>query len=151
MSLMQSLAKITERPKKRVGRGIGSGKGGHTVGRGQKGQLSRTGTKVPHWFEGGQLPLVKRLPMWRGKGKFNVVRPVAQVTLTDLEKMTATVITLDTLKLEKVIDHRFKKAKVIKTGTIARKVTIEGISLTAGAREAIEKVGGSVTTTPTTK
>jgi large subunit ribosomal protein L15 len=67
MSILSSLTKITTRSKKRLGRGYGSGKGGHTSSRGQKGQKSRVGSKVPLWFEGGALPLSKRIPMWRVK------------------------------------------------------------------------------------
>jgi large subunit ribosomal protein L15 len=144
MSLLNKLTSLAGRSRKRVGRGFGSGKGGHTSSRGQKGQRSRTGAKVPLWFEGGQLPLIKRLPMWRGKGKFSVVRPTAEITLSDLEKMKAEIITLDTLKVEKVIERRFKKAKVIGTGSLTRKVTIKEIGVTAGARTAIEKAGGQV-------
>lgn len=144
MSLLNTLTSLTKKSHKRVGRGYGSGKGGHTASRGQKGQGSRTGANVPLWFEGGQLPLIKRLPMWRGKGKFTSVRPVAEVTLTDLEKMNSESITLDTLKVEKVIDRAFKKAKVINTGSLTRKVTVKEIGVSAGARQAIEKAGGTV-------
>lgn len=145
MSLLNQLAKITTKKAKRIGRGYGSGVGGHTVGRGQKGQKSRVGAKTPLWFEGGQLPLVKRLPMMRGKGRFNVLNPAAEVTLSNLNKMQATIITLDTLKLEKVIDRRFSKAKVIATGTLDRKITLQGIPVSAKAREAIVAAGGEVT------
>lgn len=144
MSLLNTLISITSKKSKRVGRGFGSGKGGHTSGRGNKGQLERTGGKVPLWFEGGQLPLIKRMPMWRGKGKFKVVRPTAEVTLGDLEKMKATTITLDTLKLEKVIDSRFKKAKIILKGEINRVIEIDGLPVSKGAQAAIEKAGGTV-------
>lgn len=144
MSLLHKLTSITHGSKKRVGRGPGSGKGAHTVGRGMKGQKSRNGGTIPIWFEGGQLPLVKRLPMQRGKGRFNVVKPVAEITLTDLNNMQAETVTLDTLKLEKVIDKRFSKAKIIKSGSISRKVTISGVPVTAGAVKAIEKAGGKV-------
>lgn len=144
MSLLSSLTKLTARSAKRVGRGVGSGKGGHTAGRGTKGQRSRTGSTAPLWFEGGQLPLTKRLPMQRGKGRFKVVRPAAEVTLSELNNMQAETITLDTLKLEKVIDRRFAKAKVINTGTVTKKITLEGVVATAGARQAIEAAGGTV-------
>lgn len=143
MSLIQKLTSITTKSSKRVGRGGGSGKGFHTASRGVKGQKSRTGGGAALWFEGGQLPLIKRMPMWRGKGRFNVVRPTAEITLTDLENMKADVVTLDALKLEKVIDPRFKKAKVVNTGEITRKITVE-VPVTAGAAKAIEKAGGSV-------
>ncbi len=144
MSLLSELLKTTTRAQKRLGRGYGSGKGGHTSGRGQKGYKSRQGSKVPLWFEGGQLPLIKRLPMLRGKGRFNVVRPTAEVTLSEIENMSAEVITLDTLKLEKVIDVRFKKAKIIATGALTRKVSVQGVLVTVAAKDAIEKTGGSI-------
>ena len=142
MSLLNSLTSIVSRSSKRVGRGYGSGKGGHTSGRGMKGQRSRVGSKIPLWFEGGQLPLTKRLPMLRGKGRFNVLVPTAEVTLADIEKMDAKVINLETLKIEKVINARFKKAKLVKTGKLTRSVTVE-IPVSAAAKKAIESAGGS--------
>lgn len=144
MSLLNQLIRITERSKKRVGRGGGSGKGFHTAGRGQKGQNSRNGGKRPLWFEGGQLPLIKRLPMQRGKGRFNVLHPTAEISLADLNKMTAVEITFDTLVLEKIIDPRYKKAKVIANGELTRKVTLKGVPASKGAKQAIEQAGGSV-------
>ena len=144
MSLLNTLTKTTTTAQKRVGRGYGSGKGGHTSSRGQKGQKSRGGSKIPLWFEGGQLPLIKRLPMLRGKGKLTVVRPTAQVTLTELEKMDSSVITLDTLKIEKVIATAFKKAKIIASGSIHKKITVSGVLVTEGARQAITAAGGTI-------
>ncbi|MBD3279089.1 MAG: 50S ribosomal protein L15 [Candidatus Pacebacteria bacterium] len=144
MSLLNQLTKIVTKSKKRVGRGYGSGKGGHTSGRGMKGQLSREGGKFGLWFEGGQLPMVKRMPMWRGKGRLKVINPTAEVTLTDLEKIDAQEITLDTLKLHKVIDKRFRKAKIIKKGQLTKKLTIKGLPVSQGARAVIEKLGGQV-------
>jgi large subunit ribosomal protein L15 len=144
MSLLNKLKPTADTKKKRVGRGYGSGKGGHTSSKGMKGQNSRRGGGVPVWFEGGQLPLIKRLPMLRGKGKLKVVRPVAGITLSDLQNMTATEVTLDTLKLEKIIDRRFAKAKVIATGSLDKAVTVKGLAVTAKAREVIEARGGSV-------
>lgn len=144
MSILRNLTSITSKKAKRVGRGYGSGKGGHTAGRGQKGQGSRTGFKNPVWFEGGQLPLSKRMPMIRGKGRLNVVNPTAQISLTELSKVKASTVSLETLKLEKVIDSKFKKAKIINTGKLTKKVSIKGLACSAGAKEAIEKAGGSV-------
>jgi len=144
MSILSNLSKIKTKKSKRVGRGYSSGKGGHTAGRGQKGQGSRTGFSNPVWFEGGQLPIIKRMPMMRGKGKLNVVNPTVQISLTELDKMKAKEISLETLKIEKIIDPRFKKAKIINTGKITRKVTIKGLRVTSGAKKAIEKAGGSV-------
>lgn len=144
MSILSTLKKITETSKKRVGRGYGSGKGGHTSSRGQKGQKSRGGAKIPLWFEGGQLPLIKRLPMLRGKGRLEVVRPAAEINLSEIQKMKADVITLDALKLEKLIDVKFKKAKIVASGEISRKVTIKGVKVSESAKAAIEKVGGTI-------
>lgn len=144
MSLLTALPKLVDRKAKRVGRGIGSGKGGHTAGRGTKGQLSRNGGKAALWFEGGQLPLIKRMPMWRGKGRFNIVRPTAEISLTELNHLPAGVVTLDTLKLENVIDGRFKKAKIVATGDVTKKFTIQGIRTSAAAKKAIESAGGVV-------
>lgn len=144
MSLLNKLSSVRKSLPKRLGRGYGSGKGGHNSSRGQKGQNSRQGGGVAIWFEGGQLPLIKRMPMQRGKSKLKVVRPTAELNLTELHNMKADVVTLDTLKLEKVIDPRFKKAKIIASGEIIRKVTVEGVNVTEGAKAAIEKVGGKV-------
>lgn len=144
MSLLNKLTSVTKSSSKRVGRGYGSGKGGHNSGKGQKGQNSRRGGGVAIWFEGGQLPLIKRMPMQRGKSRLKVVKPTAELNLTEINNLKADTITLDTLKLEKIIDPRFKKAKIIATGKITRKVTVEGISVTKGAQAAIEKAGGKV-------
>lgn len=144
MSLLQKLAKTVTRSKKRLGRGYGSGKGGHTSSRGQKGQKSRGGSKIPVWFEGGQLPGVKKYPMLRGKGRFGVVRPTAEITFRDLNKLPAEIVTMETLKLHKVIEKGFKKAKIIHTGTLTKKVIVKGIPVSAKALEAIQKLGGSV-------
>lgn len=144
MSLLQNLAKTVTRSSKRVGRGYGSGKGGHTAGRGMKGQKSRVGSKIPLWFEGGQLPGVKKYPMLRGKGRFSVLRPTAEITLTDIEKMPVAEISLETLKLHKVIERGFKKAKIINSGKLTKKVNIKGIPTTKQALETIKKLGGSV-------
>jgi large subunit ribosomal protein L15 len=143
MSITAALPSIVSKSNKRIGRGYGSGKS-KTAGRGTKGQGARKSGSVPLWFEGGQLPLIKRLPMWRGKGLFNVLEPVAEVKLADLEKMKAAVITLDALKLEKVIDTRFKKAKVIAGGTLSRAITLQGVPATKSATEAIAQAGGKV-------
>lgn len=144
MSLLNKLPKSTGKSKRRRGRGIGSTLGGHTAGRGQKGQLSRTGANVPVWFEGGQLPLIKRMPMLRGKGRLKPTSKVIAVSLSDIEKMSADTISLETLKLEKVIAEQARAAKVIATGEITRKVTLTGIAVTKQAEAAIKKAGGTV-------
>lgn len=144
MSLLNQLTSIKESSKKRIGRGYGSGKGGHTVGKGMKGQKSRGSNKVAIWFEGGQLPLIKRMPMIRGKAKFKSLQPTAEIKLEDLNKLSASVVTLDTLKLEKIIDSRFKKAKIIDGGKLEKKVKVQGLKVSKKALEAIQKLGGSV-------
>ncbi|HEX9817750.1 MAG TPA: 50S ribosomal protein L15 [Patescibacteria group bacterium] len=143
MSILQRLTKITDRAQKRVGRGYSSGKGGHTVGRGQKGQKSRRGSKIPLWFEGGQLPGVKKYPMLRGKGRFKVLRTTAMIRLSDLEKLPTNEVTLETLKLHKVIAPAFKSAKIVKTGELTKKITVKGIAVSAQARKVIESLGGT--------
>ncbi len=144
MSILHTIKKITEKASKRLGRGYGSGKGGHTSSRGQKGQRSRTGSKVPLWFEGGALPLSKRIPMWRGKGRFKSLLTTAELTFDDLNKIELTDISLESLKLHKIIDKRFKKAKVISKGKLSKKVNLKGIAVSAAAAKQIEALGGQI-------
>jgi len=127
--------------KRRVGRGIGSGLG-KTAGRGHKGQKSRSGGFHKVGFEGGQMPLQRRLPKRGFKSKslkFN-----AEVTLTDLERLGATDVDLLTLKQARLVGELAKVVKVINTGAIAKAVKLNGIGATAGAKVAIEAAGGSV-------
>ncbi len=144
MSILNLVKKITTRQSKRLGRGYGSGKGGHTSSRGQKGQRARTGSKVPLWFEGGSLPLSKRIPMWRGKGRFKSLISTAELTMSDLNKIELTDITLDSLKLNRIIDKRFKRAKVISKGKLNKKVNLKGIGVSESARKEIEALGGVI-------
>ncbi|MEX0895467.1 MAG: 50S ribosomal protein L15 [Patescibacteria group bacterium] len=149
MSLLHTITSTTDRKAKRVGRGYGSGKGGHTSGRGTKGQKSRGGAKIPLWFEGGQLPLIKRMPMLRGKGRFKVVKPTATVTLSELNSMKAATITFESLVAEKIISGKAKKAKIVASGSISRKVTIDStdqkvVAVSKGAQAKIEAAGGTI-------
>lgn len=144
MSLLPDLIKLVQKKKKRLGRGVGSGKGEHTVGRGTKGQRARKSGEAPAWYEGGQLPLIKRLPMQRGKSRFNVLTPVAAISLTDVQNMKVDVITFDSLRLEKLIHPRFQKAKIIANGKITRPVTIQGLPISQSAAKMIEQAGGKV-------
>lgn len=144
MSIINQLPSIKQNSKKRVGRGYGSGKGGHTSGRGQKGQLSRRGAKIPLWFEGGNLPLVKRLPMQRGKGLLNPVVKACTVTLTQLQKLQVTQISLDTLKINRIVHRGCRVAKVLATGQISRAIELQGIQTTQKARQLIQQAGGKV-------
>ena len=134
-------AEGSKHPKKRVGRGIGSGLG-KTAGRGHKGQKSRSGGFHKVGFEGGQMPLQRRLPK-RGF-KSMAAGTVAEVRLSDLERMQGDEIDLLTLKAAGVVSQLSLSAKVILSGAIARKVSLKGIGVTKGAKAAIEAAGGSV-------
>lgn len=144
MSILHSITKTTLKTSKRLGRGYGSGKGGHTSSRGAKGQRARVGSKIPLWFEGGQLQMGKKLPMLRGKARFNVLNPTVELTLSDLQKLTIDTVTFEALKLNKVIDRKAKKVKIISKGKLEKKLSISGIAVTPKAKAAIEKAGGSV-------
>lgn len=144
---LHTLPKITTRSKKRVGRGYGSGKGGHTSGRGQKGQKSRR--KIPWWFEGGQLPLVRRVPFWRGKGRLNPLKqkPVIIKTGQFNRLKSGAKVTIDTLIHERMVNEAEVKnrgVKILAGGKLTQKLTAIGLKLSAGARKEIEKVGGKV-------
>ena len=127
--------------KRRVGRGIGSGIG-KTAGRGHKGQKSRAGGYHKVGFEGGQMPLQRRLPK-RGF-KSHLLQFNAEVTLTTLEKLGAEAVDILSLKQAGLIANDAKVVKVIKTGTLSKAVKLAGIGATAGAKAAIEAAGGSV-------
>jgi large subunit ribosomal protein L15 len=126
---------------KRVGRGIGSGLG-KTCGRGHKGQKSRSGGFHKVGFEGGQMPLQRRLPKVGFSSR--VGRHVAEVRLNELAKVEGDVIDLLALKAAKVVNNDIKRAKVIASGTIESAVTVRGLGVTKGARAAIEAAGGKV-------
>jgi len=127
--------------KRRVGRGIGSGLG-KTAGRGHKGQKSRAGGYHKVGFEGGQMPLQRRLPK-RGF-KSQTAKYNAEVTLAALERLGAADVDLLTLKQAGLIGELIKVVKVIKSGELKLAVKLNGIGATAGAKAAIEAAGGSV-------
>jgi large subunit ribosomal protein L15 len=130
------------RPKrKRVGRGIGSGLG-KTCGRGHKGQYARTGRKVKAGFEGGQMPLQRRLPKTGFRSA--LAERVAEVRLRDLARVDAEVIDLAALKAAGLVARDVLRAKVILTGAVGKPVVLRGLGATRGARAAIEAVGGKV-------
>ena len=131
----------SKKARRRVGRGIGSGLG-KTAGRGHKGQKSRAGGFHKVGFEGGQMPLQRRLPKRGFKSaqlKFN-----GEVTLAELQALDAAEVDLLTLKQAGLVRELVKHVKVIKSGELSRKVTLKGIRATAGAKAAIEAAGGSV-------
>ncbi|MDH5408222.1 MAG: 50S ribosomal protein L15 [Gammaproteobacteria bacterium] len=134
-------AKGAKSNAKRVGRGIGSGLG-KTAGRGHKGQKSRSGGFHKVGFEGGQMPLQRRLPKVGFTSR--LARVTAEIRLHELNKLDVDVIDLAALKAANLISRNMKRAKVMLAGTVEKKVTLKGIMVTKGAREAIEAAGGKV-------
>ncbi|MGH8609080.1 MAG: 50S ribosomal protein L15 [Gammaproteobacteria bacterium] len=130
-----------KRARKRVGRGIACGQG-KTCGRGHKGQRSRAGGKVKAGYEGGQMPLKRRLPKFGFRSM--KARDTSEVRLHELAKVPADTIDLQALKAAKIIGHRVKRVKVIASGTLESPVTVKGLRVTKGAREAIEAIGGNI-------
>ncbi|WOB07889.1 50S ribosomal protein L15 [Piscinibacter gummiphilus] len=131
----------SKRARRRVGRGIGSGLG-KTAGRGHKGQKSRSGGYHKVGFEGGQMPLQRRLPKRGFKSaslKYN-----AEISLTDLERLGAAEVDVLALKAAGLVGELAKVVKVIKSGELTKKVALKGIGATAGAKAAIEAAGGSI-------
>ncbi|MDE2429829.1 MAG: 50S ribosomal protein L15 [Burkholderiales bacterium] len=127
--------------KRRVGRGIGSGLG-KTAGRGHKGQKSRSGGFHKVGFEGGQMPLQRRLPK---RGFKSLATPFkAEVRLTDLENLPVTEIDILALKQAGVVSELARTVRVILSGAISKKVTLNGLIVTKGAKAAIEAAGGSI-------
>lgn len=134
-------AEGSKHARRRVGRGIGSGLG-KTAGRGHKGQKSRAGGYHKVGFEGGQMPLQRRLPK-RGF-KSTTLRFNAEVSLTALDRLEAAEVDLLTLKKAGLVGELTRVVKVIKSGSIARAVKLTGVGATAGAKAAIEAAGGTV-------
>lgn len=125
--------------RKRVGRGMGSGLG-KTAGRGHKGQKSRTGGSIRPGFEGGQMPLQMRLPKFGFSSRVN--NNFKEVNIKNINGMD--VINLKTLKENKIISKAVKKVKIFGNSAIESKVTVEGLAVSKGAKEAIEKAGGKI-------
>jgi large subunit ribosomal protein L15 len=130
-----------KKPRRRVGRGIGSGLG-KTAGRGHKGQKSRSGGFHKVGFEGGQMPLQRRLPK-RGFEPFTR-HPIVQVRLADLARVEGDVVDLLSLRAAGLIPEQAGGAKIFLKGEIARKLTVRGVGVTKGARAALEAAGGSI-------
>jgi large subunit ribosomal protein L15 len=129
-----------KRDKRRVGRGMGSGLG-KTAGRGHNGQHSRAGGYHKVGFEGGQMPLQRRLPK-RGFKSQNL-KYNGEVTLADLQRLDKDEVDLVTLKQAGLVGELIRHVKVIKSGELSRKVALKGLGATAGAKAAIEAAGGS--------
>lgn len=144
--LLSNLKKTSSRSAKRLGRGYGTGKGGHTVGRGQKGQKTRG--SIPVWFEGGQLPLIRRTPFIKGKRRFNSLKgETIIITLNTLNKFETgqTVDAVTAVSVLKLHQARVDKRglKIVATGKLTKALKI-ALPTTVTAAKAIEAAGGSV-------
>jgi large subunit ribosomal protein L15 len=127
----------------RVGRGIGSGLG-KTAGRGHKGSFARSGKgKIKPGFEGGQMPMQRRLPKVGFRSKLK--NDTAEVLLYQLDKLNTLDIDFAVLRAAKLVPAKAKQAKIVKKGEVTKKFVLKGVLVTAGAKAAIEAAGGSVT------
>jgi len=146
---LNKLSTKSKKSKKRVGRGIGSGKG-KTAGRGHKGQKSRSGVAIKS-FEGGQMPLYRRLPK-RGFKSISSKKNIAVINLSRIEEISlkdqtilSNIINLNTLQKSKLINKKYNKLKILGNGDLKKKFDIEVNSISKSAKEKIEKLGGKVT------
>ncbi|MEL0102583.1 MAG: 50S ribosomal protein L15 [Gammaproteobacteria bacterium] len=140
MELNTIAPEVKKKTAKRVGRGIGSGTG-KTSGRGHKGQKSRAGGYHKVGFEGGQMPLQRRLPKVGFTSRKN---DVARVRLGELEFKGNEKITIELLKEKKIVSKKMKKVKVFLSGELKTKVSLEGIMVTKGVKKVIEELGGKI-------
>ncbi len=127
--------------KKRLGRGIGSGLG-KTCGKGHKGQKSRAGGYHKINFEGGQMPIQRRLPKMGFKSR--VAKTIDEVNLSELASLTVDVIDIDTLKAAGLVNKSIREVKIILSGELTTAIKLKGLRLTKGARKVIEDLGGSI-------
>lgn len=132
---------VQKKTAQRRGRGIGSGLG-KTGGRGVKGQTSRSGSSIPAGFEGGQMPIYRRLPKFGFTSQLALT--TAEVRLSELNKIKGNEVTLETLKAANIIRGDMKRARIILSGEIGRALTFKGVKVTKGAKEAIVAAGGSI-------
>lgn len=130
-----------KKDRKRVGRGIGSGFG-KTCGRGHKGQHSRSGGYHKVGFEGGQMPLQRRVPKFGFSSRIG--RITDEVRLSELDKVEGVSVTLETLREANIIGNGIKRVKVFASGSVTKAVTVSGLRVTKGAKAAIEAAGGKV-------
>lgn len=136
-----SPAEGSRKPRKRLGRGVASGTG-KTAGRGTKGHNSRSGGGVRPGFEGGQMPMQKRLPKYGFSSR--IARTTAQIRLGELNAVDNDVIDIEALKSADLVKQNVTRARVFLSGELGKAVTVKGLAVTKGAREAIEKAGGKV-------
>ncbi len=127
--------------KKRVGRGIGSGNG-KTAGRGHKGLKARSGGKVRVGFEGGQMPLQKRLPKFGFTSRIGMV--TAEIRLSELNSIEGDVVDLEALRTADLINANIKRAKIFLSGELKKLLIVKGLAVTKGAKAAIEAAGGKI-------
>ena len=127
--------------RKRVGRGVASG-WGKTCGTGHKGQKSRSGGNVKPGFEGGQMPLQMRLPKYGFTSRIGLV--TSQVRTSELSQVEGEIISIETLKKSGVITSGTKRVKIMLSGKVEKRYTIQGLTVSKGAKEAIEKAGGQI-------
>ena len=133
--------RASRKRRKRLGRGISAGQG-KTCGRGHKGQKSRSGGKVRIGFEGGQLPLQRRIPRFGFRSRIGAV--TAEVRVGELDRVIGDEVTLESLKAANIVAKQVKRARVFLSGEVHRAMTIKGVALTRGARAAVEKAGGTI-------
>ena len=131
----------SSKAKKRVGRGVASG-WGKTCWSGHKGQKSRSGGNVKPGFEGGQMPLQMRLPKYGFTSRIGLV--TSEVRTSELNKVEGGIISIESLKKSGVISSGTKRVKIMLSGTVEKKYTVQGLSVSKGAREAIKKAGGEI-------
>jgi len=138
---MLSPAIGSKKPKTRLGRGIGSGLG-KTSGKGHKGQKARAGGYHKINFEGGQMPIQRRLPKMGFKSR--VGKTIDQITLEELNKVNEDVIDFDSLRRAGLINNSIRRVKIIMSGELSKAVKIKGLSVTKGAKKVIEDLGGQI-------
>lgn len=145
MSLLKRLPAIVKSKAKRIGRGYGSGQGGHTSTRGGKGHTAREGGETPLWFEGGQLPLIKRLPMQRGKGRLVSLKTRQEVQLRDI--VAAGLTEVSPLTLAQAGLTRLGKGipRVIGKTDVTTAISFTEVEVSGPVKQAVEAAGGSVT------
>lgn len=131
-------------PKTRIGRGMGSGKGWHTVGRGTKGQKSRSGHKSLVMFEGGNVPFFRRIPKYKGFKKDKVVHEALNVSQISEIFANGEIVSLETLKEKGVISKRAEAVKILGHGEIDKKLTIEKLPVSETARNKVIAAGGAI-------
>ena len=136
-----SPAEGSRKNKLRRGRGIGSGIG-KTGGRGVKGQTSRSGSGIRSGFEGGQMPLYRRLPKFGCTSKLAMV--TAEVRLSELNQVDGDVVSVESLKAANIIRHDMQRVRIILSGDVTKAYTFKGVKVTKGAKAAIEAAGGTV-------